>query len=175
MTRLWESLKWIQGKLKGLKRVEPEFQDVEEELPREGETKADFGIHGSGVSHGGFGRSSLQKCLDRLNQARVDAPASCHSGVDNENSSNPPQVMSPNVGKDQVHETQPHSRLLPEDESQSRVKEGRKEEDVTPKSEAAPAEVKEEPGDHESGACSRRTAKANCRVSTYCGSSPTTA
>ena len=44
--------------------VEQEFQDVEEELPREVETKADLGIHGSGVSHGGFGRSSLQECLD---------------------------------------------------------------------------------------------------------------
>ena len=48
--------------------VEPEFQDVEEELPREVETKPDLGTHGSGVSHGSFGRSSLQECLDRLNQ-----------------------------------------------------------------------------------------------------------
>ena len=69
--------------------VEPEFQDVEEELSREVETNADLGIGGSGVSHRGFGRSSLQECLDRLNQAKVDAPAPCHCGVDNENPSNP--------------------------------------------------------------------------------------
>ena len=35
-------------------RVEPEFQDVEEELPKEVEAKLDLGTHGSGVSHGGF-------------------------------------------------------------------------------------------------------------------------
>ena len=70
--------------------VEPEFQDVEEELPKEAEAKSDLGTHGSGVSRGSFGRSSLQACLDRLNQARVDAPAPCHSGVENDDSSNPP-------------------------------------------------------------------------------------
>ena len=117
---------------------------------RKWETKPDLGIHGSGVSHGGFGRSSLQKCLDRLNQARVDAPAPCHSGVEHEDSSNPPQVLSPNVGEEQVHETQSASRLLPEDEPQFRIKEERKEEDVTPKSEASTAGIKEEPGDHDS-------------------------
>ena len=65
-----------------------EFQDIE-----------DLGTHGSGVSHGGFGRSSLQECLDRLNQARADAPAPCHSGVENEDSSNPPQTGSQQHGK----------------------------------------------------------------------------
>ena len=40
--------------------VEPEFQDVEEELPRETEAGSEVGTHGSGVSHGGFGSSSLQ-------------------------------------------------------------------------------------------------------------------
>ena len=123
--------------------VEPEFQDVEEELP----------LEVSGVSHGGFGRFSLQECLDRLNRARVDAPAPCHSGV--ANSSNPPQVMNPNVGEEQVHETQPASRLLPEDESQSQVKEERKEENVTLKSEAATAEIEKEPRDHDSEDSSR--------------------
>ena len=39
------------------------------------EPNLDLGAHGPGVSHGGFGRSSLQECLDRLNQTRVDAPA----------------------------------------------------------------------------------------------------
>ena len=52
------------------------------------------------------------------------------------------------MGEEQVHENQPDS-VLPEDESQSRVKEERKAEDV-PKSEVATAEVKEESGDHDS-------------------------
>ena len=110
----------------------------------------------SGVSHGGFGSLSLQECLDRLNQTRVDAPATCHSGVGIEDSPKPPQVMSPNVGEEQthdneqVHDTLPDDRLLPEDESQSRIKEERKEEEVTPKSEPAIAEVKEEVGGRDS-------------------------
>ena len=93
-------------------------------------------------SHGGFGRSSLQECLDRLSQAKIDAPATCHSGVDRD-ASNPPPVMSPNVEEEQVHDTLSASRLLPEDKSQSRIKEERKEEEVTPKSESAAAGVKE--------------------------------
>ena len=80
--------------------VEPEFQDVEEELPKEIE------------AHGGFGRSSLQGCLDRLNQAKVDALAPCHSGVASEYSSNPPQAMSPNVGEEQVRDTLPDDRTV---------------------------------------------------------------
>ena len=111
---------------------------------------ADLGTHGSGASHGGFGSSSLQECLDRINQNRVDAPAPCHSGVKIEDSSNPPQVMSPNVGEEQVHDTMSASRLLQEDESQSRIKEKRKEEDVTPKSEAATVGTKEEPAEYDS-------------------------
>ena len=74
--------------------VEPEFQDVEEELPKEMEVKLDLGTHGSGVSYGGFGRFSLQECLDRLSQARVDAPVPCHSGVVDEDASNPPQQIT---------------------------------------------------------------------------------
>ena len=66
--------------------VEPEFQDVEEGLSQEVETNPDVGVRVPGVFHGGFGRSSLQECLDKLNQAKVDAPAPCHS----ENPSNPP-------------------------------------------------------------------------------------
>ena len=131
-------------------RVEPEFQDIEEELPKEVDTKLESGTHGSGVSHGVFGGSSLQECLDRLNQARVDATAPCYSGVGIASSSKPPQVMSPNVGEEQVHDTLTASSLLPEDESQSRIKEERKEEDATPKSEPATAEAKEEPEDHDS-------------------------
>ena len=40
--------------------VEPEFQDVEEELPRESEARSEGETHVSGVSHGGFG--SLCHC-----------------------------------------------------------------------------------------------------------------
>ena len=74
--------------------IEPEFQDVEEEVPKDTNDNADLGTHGSRASHGGFGSSSLQECLDRLNQTRVDAPAPCHSGVKIEDSSNPPQCFA---------------------------------------------------------------------------------
>ena len=46
-----------------------------------------------GYLTGVFGRFALQERLDRLNQARVDAPAPCHSGVENEESSNPPHFL----------------------------------------------------------------------------------
>ena len=61
--------------------IEPEFQDAEEEVPKENSDNADVGTHGSGASHGEFGSSSLQECLDGTNQSRVDAPAPCHSGL----------------------------------------------------------------------------------------------
>ena len=32
--------------------IEPEFQDAEEEVPKENDDEADVGIHGSGASHG---------------------------------------------------------------------------------------------------------------------------
>ena len=43
--------------------IEPEFQDVEEELPKVSDDRSDKG-HVSGTSHGGFGSSSLQVCLE---------------------------------------------------------------------------------------------------------------
>ena len=98
--------------------IEPEFQDIEK-LPKVPGDKPDSG-HVSGTSHGGFGSSSLQECLDILNQARSDTPAPCHSRV-----MSPPQVLSPNVEEDpihdheQVHDTLPEDQLLPKDESQS--------------------------------------------------------
>ena len=108
----------------------------------------------SGASHGGYGSSSLQECLDRLNQARTDTPAPCHSRVVTEETSNPPQVMSPNMEEEpihdheQAHDTLPEDQLLPKDESQSRVKKETEDEEVTPKSEsAAAAELKEEVDD----------------------------
>ena len=64
MMRLWESIKWIRGKLKGFEEgIEPEFQDVEEELPKVPGDRLESG-HVSGTSHGGYGSSSLQECLD---------------------------------------------------------------------------------------------------------------
>ena len=71
------------------------------------EAKLDLGTHGSGVSHGGFGRSLLQECLDRLNQARVDAPAPCQSGVESEDSSNPPQFTDKLHGPQFIHDIGP--------------------------------------------------------------------
>ena len=77
-----------------------------------------------GAFHGGFGDATLQECLDRINQSRTDALATCHSGVMVEDSPKPPQVMSPNVEEEHIHE-KPQS---PDDESQPRIKEERKEE-----------------------------------------------
>ena len=51
---------------------------------------------------------------------------------------------------EQAHNTSPEEQPLPKDESQSRVKEERKDEEVTPKSEPAAEEVKEEVSDQDS-------------------------
>ena len=103
--------------------IGPDFRDVEEEPPKEPGERSDIG-HASSFSHGGYGSSSLQECLDRLNQATNITPAPCHSGVVTEKSSNPPQVVSPNVKEEQIHDQQAHDtlpedQLLPQDESQS--------------------------------------------------------
>ena len=45
-----------------------------------------------------------RECLDRLNQAKSNTPAPCHSRVTTEKSSNPPQVMSPNVEEEWMHD-----------------------------------------------------------------------
>ena len=50
--------------------IEPEFQNIEEESPKVPGDKPDSG-HVSVTSHGGHGSSSLQECLDILNQAEV--------------------------------------------------------------------------------------------------------
>ena len=78
--------------------IEPEFLDAEEESPKVPGEKPDSG-HISSSSHGGYGCSSLQECLNLLNQARSNSPAPCHSGVGIDQKSNPQQVMSPNVEK----------------------------------------------------------------------------
>ena len=71
--------------------IEPEFQDAEEVETRESGEGLETGTHESGAFHGGFGSTTLQECLDRINQSRIDAPATCHSGVKIEESSNPPR------------------------------------------------------------------------------------
>ena len=61
--------------------------------------------------------------------------------------------MSPNVGGEEalIHETMSAARPSPDDESQPRIKEERKEEEVTPKSEAATVgTTKSEPDEHDS-------------------------
>ena len=70
--------------------IEPEYQDAFEETPKIPGTRPDSG-HVSSASHGGCGSSSLQECLDMLNQARSNSPAPCHSGVYVNLKSNPPQ------------------------------------------------------------------------------------
>ena len=103
--------------------IEPEFQDIEE-TPKVPGDNPDSG-HVPSTSHGGYGSSSLQECLDILGKANSNAPAPCHSRVMSEELWNPPQVMSSNVEEEQVHEqvqdTLPEDQLLPTDEPQSRV------------------------------------------------------
>ena len=76
--------------------IDSEFLDAEEESPKVPAGKPDSG-HVSSASHGGYGSSSLQECLDILNQARSNSPAPCHSRVEIDEPSNPQQVVIPNV------------------------------------------------------------------------------
>ena len=50
--------------------IEAEFQDFEEETPKVPGDRPDSG-HVSGASHGGYGSSSLQECLDLTFRPRV--------------------------------------------------------------------------------------------------------
>ena len=130
--------------------IDSEFQDAEEVTTGETGEVMEAEVHGVGGFHGGFGSATLRECLDRINQSRTDAPATCHSGVDTEKLPDPPQVMSPNVEGDQTHESTSVKPPSPDSESQPRTKEEKKEEDVTPKSEAAPVGVKDEPAEPDS-------------------------
>ena len=99
-------------------------------------------------SHGGCGSSSLKECIELLNNTERNAPAALHSRVKKENTSDPRQVMSPNVEEKQTN-TQvtsgpmPSDELLPQDEPQSRV-EKVKTEAMTPKLEPPMLDFKEE-------------------------------
>ena len=72
--------------------IDSEFLDAEEESPKPKAPggKPDSG-HVSSASHGGYGSSSLQECLDILNQARSNSPAPCHSRVKIDETSIPQQ------------------------------------------------------------------------------------
>ena len=93
--------------------IEPEFLGAEEESPKLPGDKPDSG-HVSGASHGGYGSSSLQECLDILNQARSNAPAPCHSRVEIDETSNPQQVMSPNVEEEPIYDHEQVPAILAE-------------------------------------------------------------
>ena len=54
------------------------------------------------------------------------------------------------MGEEQIHETMSAARPSHDDESQPRIKEERKEEDVIPKSEAATVGTKDEPAERDS-------------------------
>ena len=72
--------------------LEPEFQDAEEGSLNTLGNKSDSG-HVLCSSHGGYGSSSLQECLNLLNQARSNSPAPCHSRVEIGKTPNPPQSL----------------------------------------------------------------------------------
>ena len=99
-------------------------------------------------SHGGCGSSSLRECLELLNYNRRNCLATLHSGVEDDKTVDPSQVMSPNVKEEQSHAVEMASSSasgfpVPKDEPQSRVKEETKEKQVTPESKPTTVEVKE--------------------------------
>ena len=73
--------------------LESEFHDVAEESPDIPTNKPHSG-HASCFSHGGYGSSSLQECLNLLSQAKSNSPAPCHSKVEIDKTSNTLQGWS---------------------------------------------------------------------------------
>ena len=65
---------------------------------------------GLGKSTGDLAVLLYVSALDRINQSRIVAPATLHSGEGTEKSADPPQVMSPNVEENQTHE---HTSVKP--------------------------------------------------------------
>ena len=100
-------------------------------------------------SHGGCGSSSLRECIEFLNNTERSAPATLHSGVKKEKTSDPQQVMSPNVEEKQTtaqvtsSDSMPSKALLPKDEPQSRVDQATSEVPI-PKLEPPTLDAKEE-------------------------------
>ena len=129
-----------------------DFQDVEETATKETQTgaKTESEAHGPGEIHGGIGSATLRECIEKARQQGTVAPAALHSGEGTERSTDPPQVTSQNVEENQPHESTSVKQPSPDEESHQSVKVERKEEDVTPKSEAAQVGVKEEPTEPDS-------------------------
>ena len=127
--------------------IDSEFQDAEEVTT--GETGEVIGteVHGVGGFHGGLGSATLRECLDRMYQSSTGRPCCPPLLVDAEKLPDPPQVTSPSVEEDQTREFTSVQPPSPDSESQPRIKEERKEEDVTPKSETAPVGAKDEPAE----------------------------
>ena len=107
-------------------------------------------VHGVGGFHGRFRSATLRECLDRISQSRTDAPATSTLGSMPRNDPTRRRLWSPNVEGDQTHESTSVKTPSPDSESQPRIKEERKAEDVTPKSEAAPVGAKDEPAEPDS-------------------------
>ena len=105
-------------------------------------------------SHGGCGSSSLRECIELLNHTRRNAPATLHSGVKEENPSDPLQVMSPKVEEKQttanatVSGSMPSDTSVPKDEPQSRTDQVKSEAPI-PKLELPTLDVKEEESEPE--------------------------
>ena len=76
-----------------------DFQDAEEVTTKETDIddRIEIEERGPGEMHGRFGSATLRECLDRINQGRIVALATLHSGEGTEKSADPPQVTSPNV------------------------------------------------------------------------------
>ena len=99
-------------------------------------------------SHGGCGSSSLRECIELLNNTERNAPA-LHSGVKKEKTSDPQQVMSPNVEEKQTTAqvtssgSMPSEASLSKDEPQSRGNQVKSEVPI-PKLEPPTLDAKEE-------------------------------
>ena len=110
--------------------------------------------HMPSFSHGGCGSSSLRECIELLNYTRRNAPATLHSGVKEENPSDPLQVMSPNVEEKQttanatVSGSMPSDTSVPKDEPQSRTDQAKSEAPIS-KLESPTLDVKEEASEPE--------------------------
>ena len=76
--------------------LESEVHDVAEESPDILTSKPDSGRM-LGFFPGGFGSSSLQECLNLLNQARRNSLATCHSRVEVDKPSDPLHSLSCSV------------------------------------------------------------------------------
>ena len=73
-----------------------EYHDASEELTRKEETESTIPQQKSMEFQGGYGSSSLKECIELLNATANSAPAPLDSGV-GQNSTDPPQVMSPSM------------------------------------------------------------------------------